>query len=206
MNKLSVVTDVDGVLLDWFDGFDQWMINDKRVKVDHSTLPSMYDLTDKYHVTSEQIVGYITEFNSSEKFGHLKPVHGALEYFMPLLNDNSMVWRWLSSGSIKSKEIQCMANRYSNLQDAFGSGFVDGLLLPMRESKVPYLKHLQTTDDHLVFIEDSLSHAMEAVKLDIKTILLDYPYNQQDEDPKLLFRVENWKDASELLIKFSQEI
>ena len=203
---LKIITDVDGVLLDWFSAFEKWIVEVKGIKPLHSTTPSTYKLTDKYPLTFKKIVDYIAEFNSSETFGNLKAIDGAVEYLGKLLADNTKEVVWLSSGSVEGKEEECFDMRSKNLKDHFGVD-IPGTLLVMQASKEEYLKkYKEEYGDSLVFIEDSLEHAEAAIKLGIKTILLNYSYNNNNKSSKLLRKAKDWKEIYSQINKIEEEI
>lgn len=203
---LKIITDVDGVLLDWFNGFEDWIVNVKGVKPLHDATPSMYKLTDKYPMSSKDIVKYIEEFNSSETFGKLNAVNGAVEYINYLLVDSTKDVAWLSSGSVEGKEEACFDMRSKNLRERFGKD-MPGTLLVMGASKKDYLaKYKEEYGDSLVFIEDSLDHAEVAVELGIKTILLHYPYNANKNRSKLLYGAKDWKEVYDRIGQIEKEI
>lgn len=203
---LKIITDVDGVLLDWFPAFENWIIEVKDIKPLHDTTPSTYKLTDKYPLTSKEIVDYIAEFNTSSAFGELKAIDGAVEYLGMLLQDNSKDISWLSSGSVEGHEEECFDMRSKNLRNCFGKD-IPGTLLVMRASKEEYLKkYKEEFNEDLIFIEDSLEHAEVAIKLGIKTILLGYSYNGTNKSSKLLYKAKNWKEVYLQVNKIEKEI
>lgn len=203
---LKIISDVDGVLLDWFNGFDNWIVNTKGIKPLHNTTPSMYKLEDKYPLTGDEIADCIAEFNSSDEFGSLQPIDGSVEHLGYLLADSTKEVAWLSSGSVEGKEELCFEMRSKNLKACFGTD-IPGTLLVMRASKVEYLKEYKAEyGDNLVFIEDSFEHAQTAVKLGIKTILLDYAYNNNTSRSKLLYKAKNWEEIYSLIDRVENEI
>lgn len=203
---LKIITDVDGVLLDWFPAFEKWIIEVKGVKPLHDTAPLTYKLTDKYPLTSEELVKHIAEFNTSNAFGELKAIDGAVEYLGMLFEDNSKDVSWLSSGSVEGHEEECFDMRSKNLRDCFGKD-IPGTLLVMKTSKEEYLKkYKEEFGEDLIFIEDSLEHAEVAIKLGIKTILLGYSYNGTKKNLKLLYKAKNWKEVYSQINKIEKEI
>jgi|SRR6185437_9508186 len=203
---LKIITDVDGVLLDWFNGFEKWITEVKGVKPTHDATPSMYKLTDKYPFTSKEIVKLIEEFNSSPYFGELKPIDGSVEFLKKLLEDNTKEVAWLSAGSVAGQEELCFDMRANNLKECFGTD-ITGTLLVMDTPKDAYLeKYKEEMGDSLVFIEDSLSHAETAIKLGIRTILLGTTYNNTKNKSKLLYRAESWENIYNIIDKIEKEI
>jgi len=203
---LNIITDVDGVLLDWFNGFERWIVDVKGIKPLHDTTPSKYALTDKYPLTSKEIVDYIAEFNSSEYFSQLKPVDGSIEFLSMLLLDKTKNIVWLSSGATEGKEEECFDMRAKNLKECFGVD-MPGTLLPMSAKKDECLKKYKEEFGYdMVFIEDSLDHAKTAIKLGIKTILLGYSYNTTHYSSKLLYKAKNWSEIYSAVAKIEEEV
>ena len=203
---LKIITDVDGVLLDWFSAFETWIVEVKGIKPLHGNTPSTYRLTDKYPLTSEELVEHIAEFNTSNAFGELKAIDGAVEYLGLLFQDNSKDISWLSSGSVEGHEEECFDMRSKNLKDCFGKD-IPGTLLVMKTSKEGYLKeYKEEFGEDLIFIEDSLEHAEVAIKSGIKTILLGYSYNGTNKSSKLLYKAKNWKEVYSQINKIEKEI
>lgn len=203
---LKIITDVDGVLLDWFHGFEDWIINVKNIQPLHDSTPSMYKLTDKYPLASEEIVEYIKEFNSSEAFAKLSPIDDSVEWVNHLIQDSTKEIVWLSSGSVEGHEEECFDRRSANLKECFGVD-MPGTLLVMRAGKEEYLKKYQEEfGENLIFIEDSLEHAEAAINLGIKTILLGYSYNTNKIKSKLLYNAKNWKEIYSLVNKIEKDI
>ena len=203
---LKIITDVDGVLLDWFKGFETWITEVKGVKPIHDATPSMYKLTDKYPFTSEELFKLIEEFNSSSYFGELKPIGESVEYLGRLLVDNTKSVVWLSAGSVEGREEECFDMRSKNLKECFGTD-IPGTLLVMDTPKDQYLAQYQKEmGDDLVFIEDSLSHAEVAIKMGIRTILLGTTYNNSKNKSKLLYRAKDWAEIYNIIGKIEKEI
>lgn len=203
---LKVITDVDGVLLDWFKGFETWITEVKGVKPIHGATPSMYRLTDKYPLTTKEISDHIAEFNSSSYFAELKAIDGAVQFLNFLMMDNTKDVAWLSAGSVEGHEEECFDRRSANLRNCFGRD-IPGTLLVMDTPKDDYLKaYKEECGDDLVFIEDSLSHAEVAIKLGIRTILLNYSYNTTKNNSKLLYKAKNWEDIYNIIDVIEKEI
>lgn len=196
---MNVITDVDGVLLDWESAFEGWMTKHRNVVPNHSLSPNTYNMEDKYGLKDQEILSHINEFNATVAFGHLAPVRDALEVVPGLLGTERFDWFWLSCARPDgdSDGHETAIRRFFNIKDVFGYP-MQGLCLKVRESKVSALK---TFDPHKsVFIEDSLAHAMEGARAGFCTFLLDYPYNQTpNKMPNAIVRVRSWADIQRKL-------
>ena len=75
----TILTDCDGVLLDWEKGFEIWMGEQGYVKIPDFDVTA-YGLSVHYGMTKEKIKKLIREFNSSAAIGYLKPFRDATRY------------------------------------------------------------------------------------------------------------------------------
>ena len=84
-NKRIILTDVDGVLLEWEHHFTKWML--QRTLFDergaryhpHRLLPdkqNTYEMAERFGVTKDEIRKHIREFNSSAWMGTQRPMLG----------------------------------------------------------------------------------------------------------------------------------
>ncbi len=71
---------------------------------------------------------------------------------------------------------------------------------PYSEFKIRESKRLKIE----VFLEDALDYALPISKQDIEVILFDRPWNQAAELPKNVHRINDWKEAMELLLKLEK--
>ena len=77
-NKL-ILTDCDGVILDWERGFENWMAEKGYVKLPNYDVKA-YSLSIHYGIPKEEIKLLIKQFNESAAIGYLEPYHDAHEF------------------------------------------------------------------------------------------------------------------------------
>ncbi|HEY6436780.1 MAG TPA: hypothetical protein VIY47_09320, partial [Ignavibacteriaceae bacterium] len=79
MNKKKIIlTDADGVLVTWIDGFQKFM-KDKG----HELIPDTehhYGISDRYHVSDEESRLLVREFNEGPYLSSLLPYKDSLKY------------------------------------------------------------------------------------------------------------------------------
>ena len=86
MNKDKVIlTDCDGVVLDWEEGFSVWMEHHGHSKVDGYQY--MYTIGDRYGMSYEAGSKMVKQFNESAAIGFLPPLRDA-QYYVKLLHEN----------------------------------------------------------------------------------------------------------------------
>lgn len=194
---MNIITDVDGVLLNWELGFQNWMEGQKGVIPKHRNDPSTYDLQDKYDLPDGRILDFIEEFNIDPSFGKLLPVRDSALVVPNLLQHKDLDWFWLSCASRRDGRDATLTKemRHHNLEYEFGQP-IEGECLKIRDSKINALQSFDPANS--IFIEDSLSHALDGAELGYQTFLLAYPYNRPvDEYPDNLHWVSNWFDIWE---------
>ena len=88
MSKKVIVTDCDGVLLDWEEGFGVWMEHNGHNMVPDGKL--IYNIAERYGmdaVTGKQMV---KQFNQSAAMGFLPPLRDAQYYVKTLVREASV--------------------------------------------------------------------------------------------------------------------
>lgn len=181
-----ILTDVDGVLLDWFAGFRAYLVGlGIQVK---SGDPDDWSMVGWAPLTSPEIQAHIATFNSSPAFGQLKPYLGAVEVLRKLWSSGHDIVAITSCSS----DPEVIKLREENLRRAFGPIFKEVICLPLMESKVPSLQRFPES----IWVEDSLHGAKAGVEAGHWTFILDKPYNQIASLPRVS-RVNSWYEIHE---------
>lgn len=177
---MLLLTDVDGVLLDWFSQFKSF-IHSKNI-TPTADRPSDWSLKD--WLPDHDIVGLISEFNSSEAFGDLPPLPDAMAAIPQL---RKMGYRLVAVTSCSS-EHGVVQRRRENLIRHFGH-FEDIICLPLGTRKLDVLELYHPT----WWVEDRFEHALEGVEAGHKAVLLNRPHNQHLSHPGLI-RAQDWHE------------
>lgn len=186
---MKIITDCDGVLLDWAYAFDIWMCEKGFVRIENTN--HFYDQTDRYKITLNESIKLIEEFNESACVGFIPAYKDAVEYVTKL---SELGYRFdVISCLAQDKHSQFL--RKKNLIHLFGDVFdyIDcGLLIS--DGKFNYLKNRYNNKNYF-WVEDSISHAISGQKVGLKSILMDHPYNKEWDG----IRVNNWKEVYNLI-------
>lgn len=188
MNKKLILTDVDGVLLDWEQAFHDWMEAQGFVKGEIPT----YDMHVLYNHEKAHIKALIREFNNSAWMCCLKPLRDAVDGVTKLAEQG---YRF---GAITSLSLDPYAGklRKENLENVFGDvfDFVECLDTgaDKDEALAPY------KDSGLYWLEDKPENAVLGAELGLKTILIKHDHNAEfsHEDIK---SVDNWAQIVEII-------
>jgi FMN phosphatase YigB (HAD superfamily) len=181
-----IVTDCDGVLLDWEFAFDVWV-----AEKGYKRLPGTEEIFwagSRYGIHNDDVLKLIMEFNESACIGFLPPLRDAVHY-VKLLAEQGYQFDVVSSLHV-DRYAQML--RVNNLTHLFGDVFRKiNAHLSIVGSKEDFLRE-HYSDSSCWWIEDRTDHADAGANVGMKPMLMDHPYNQRYDGPAL--RVYNWQD------------
>ena len=197
-----ILTDVDGVLLEWEHHFTKWML--QRTLFDergaryhpHRLLPdkeNTYEMAERFGVTKTEIRKHIREFNRSAWMGTQRPMLESQTWVKLLAAEG---WTFIPITS-QTSDIPAQQLRKRRLGELFGDHvFINYHILGTGADKDSALAEFHNTG--LYWVEDKPNNAVAGLKYGLKPILIDHPYNRDFEHPEVI-RVSNWKQIHEIL-------
>lgn len=191
-----ILTDCDGVLLNWDDSFFEWL-KQKQNNKDLIFDISKYNLEERYGIPYSNIIHSLCiEFNNSAVIGFLPPLRDSVKYVKKIYKETGYKFLVISSlGECKFSQ----KLRTKNLIETFGKDvFYDFIYLPNGASKSEILK--QWKDSESWWIEDKIENVIEGLNNNLNCILMNHPYNISREIPDKIFRVNNWKEIYNLIV------
>ena len=108
-----ILTDADGVLLNWRDSFDSWMMRQHGIFATGDV--NVYDQVERYE--DPEIWKKIVEFNSSANIGWLPPLYDSVKYVRKIYEELGMKFTVITS---LSKNPYAQKLRTQNLINIFG--------------------------------------------------------------------------------------
>ena len=186
-----ILTDIDGVVLNWEDRFHEWM-EDKGFNRVHSL---DYLLHEHYHdVTEERAADLCRHFNSSGWVSDLLPYKDARTGIATFLDAGYTFIGITAMGADPySRQL-----RQKNLDDVFGKGaFKDIIITSDSENKESELSQYAGTKTP--WLEDKFSNAVAGHKLGLKSYIFTHKYNKEDSYSGIT-RVDNWAELIEYLL------
>ena len=197
-----ILTDVDGVLLEWESHFTEWMLqrnyyDDQEQRVyPYKLLPdkqNTYEMADRFGLSIIQIRKEIREFNKSAWMGTQCPMPDSQTWVKLLAAEG---WTFIPITS-QTSDIPAQQLRKKRLGELFGDHiFKNYHILDTGSDKDSVLAEFHNTG--LYFIEDKPKNALTGLKYGVRPILIDHPYNRDFQHPDVI-RVNNWKQIHELL-------
>jgi FMN phosphatase YigB (HAD superfamily) len=109
-----ILTDCDGVLLDWEKGFNEWMSSKGYTKV----VEGIYDISKTYGLEKEVGKRLVREYNESAWMGYLKAFRDARSGVAKLY-EAGYRFHCITSLSLDKKAKRL---RMQNLENVFGKG------------------------------------------------------------------------------------
>lgn len=184
MDKI-ILTDCDGVLLDWEEKFKTWV---ERLGYNFNpAYNSHYSINERYgipHGLGSELVG---QFNSGSDFESLAPWRDSVEYVKRLSSEG---WQFVVI-TTAGEHPWTYGLRMNNLINVFGEGVFKSLhILPLHSDKGTELVKYQGSK--LCWIEDKLSNSVLGIKFGLTPLLMDAPYNKDYNSA--IRRVNNWKE------------
>jgi len=199
-----ILTDVDGVLLEWEHYFTKWLqLRSYFDKNGNRNYPyklldsgqDNYDMSKRFGISKETISQEIREFNRSAWMGTQRPMLES-QTWVKLLHAEG--WTFVPITS-QTSDIPGQALRKKRLGELFGEHvFSNYHILGTGADKDSALAEFHDTG--LYWVEDKPKNALAGLKYGLKPILIDHPYNKDFNHPDII-RVNNWKQIHEILSK-----
>jgi FMN phosphatase YigB (HAD superfamily) len=191
MNKL-ILTDADGVLLDWEWAFSVWM-RERGYTLTADNKKSYY-LHHHYNELEEKDAKKIVkQFNESAAIGFLPALRDSTYYVKRLHEEYGYQFRVITSLSL-DKDAQRL--REMNLRKIFGDAIESVICLATGADKDEALAPYEGSK--MWWIEDKPQNADVGHKLGLKSILVEHGHNMDHMCPYPV--VKNWKEIYELII------
>jgi hypothetical protein len=190
-----ILSDADGVLLDWRHGFLKWLPEEISSTACPEEMKNYY-FNNAFDWSREHIDNLAEEFNMSPAIERLQPYRDSVK-FVRMLGEAGFTFHVCSAmgGNELSRKL-----RIRNLKAVFGDyfGIVD--TLPEGSSKAAWLD--QFTGSDYFWIEDHVGHAQDGYDLGLKSILVGDVTNSHHNDLPFPRVSENkpWEEIYSIII------
>ena len=187
-----ILTDCDGVLLDWLNEFKTWM--DYRGYKVIEKESNAYDISKVYGITRDEGFEMVMEFNASSWMLSLSPFGGAIHYVQKLHREYGYVFHCITS---MSKDPKAKELRRMNLDNVFGKGiFTELECLDCGADKDEALEKYR--DSSCWFFEDMPKNADTGLDFGLNSILLAQPHNADYTGAARV--AADWKEVFEIVV------
>lgn len=186
-----ILTDCDGVLLDWYSKFIWWM--DMFKGIHHTGKGDSYKLELAFGIDSATVRACVNEFNESDHFGDLLPHEDAGNVVRKMAYEEGYRFGVITACGITP---ETHARRKHNLMTIFGDVFEFVDCIPLNVSKEESIRNRVFEYAPLVWVEDSISHAKTGANLGLDSFLINQPYNRNHNDHRII-RVDSWSEIND---------
>ena len=177
-----ILTDCDGVLLDWEKGFNEWMSSKGYTKV----VEGIYDISKTYGLEKEVGKRLVREYNESAWMGYLKAFRDARSGVAKLY-EAGYRFHCITSLSLDKKAKRL---RMQNLENVFGKGvFKELVCLDTGADKDEALAEYEGSGFY--WLEDKTENAECGLKFGLKSILIHHAHNVDCDNPDVIV-CEDW--------------
>jgi hypothetical protein len=189
LNKV-ILTDCDGVLLNWEYAFTVWM--DQHFLFKEVVDPNSYDVGIRYGLTRDRKEELVRFFNESAAIGFLPPLRDAMYYVDLLHRKHGYTFHMITS---LSKDESAQKLRIQNTQKLFGeTAFTKFIFEDTGADKDDVLEPYR--DSGLFWIEDKVENAQLGDRLGLESIVVEHAHNMNNgEFPTFA----SWKEIYEYI-------
>jgi hypothetical protein len=193
LDKL-ILTDCDGVCLDWEWAFNVWMQEHGFEEVVGSKLS--YDMSVRYGIPKEQVRKLIKVFNESAAIGFLPAMRDSVYYIKRLHEEHGFRFHAITSLSL---DPNAQKLREMNIHKLFGpTAFERVVCLDTGADKHEALEEYEGTG--CWWIEDKPENAVAGYRAGLKCLLLEHGHNMHHDHPDIHL-VKNWREIFEIVAK-----
>ena len=187
-----ILTDCDGVLLNWRDPFDAWMMREKNIFAEGDV--RVYDQADRYNMPD--IFEYVLEFNNSSNIGFLPPLYDSVKYVKKIHEELGYKFTVITSLSLNRYTQEL---RTKNLQNIFGKEVFDEFVyLDTGADKDDILGKFATWHPGAYWIEDKVKNAVHGAEVGLQPLLMKHPHIKT-ENTEGIPKMSNWRMVYEQL-------
>lgn len=192
MKEKLILTDCDGVLLDWEWAFRVWMTEKGYQFVETGKLE--YGLHHHYKdITKVEIKKLVKFFNESASIGFLPALRDSVHYVKRLHEEHGYQFRVITSLSLDKNAAKL---REMNLHKIFGNAIESVICLDTGADKDEALAPYEGTG--MWWIEDKPENADVGHNLGLRSILIEHGHNMHHQCNYDL--AKNWKQIYSIII------
>lgn len=182
-----ILTDIDGVVLDWEEGFSVWAEHHGHTKVEGYQF--VYSIGERYGMSYQAGSNLVKIFNESAAIGFLPPLRDA-QYFIKKLSEQHG-YKFIAVTSLSLDPYAHML-RERNLKKLFGDAFVEVICLDTGADKDEILAELSKKYQGNFWIEDKPENLKVGIECGFNGILMEHGHNMDHKEPGYV--VKNWEE------------
>jgi hypothetical protein len=193
MNKI-ILTDCDGVLLNWEYAFCTWMEQHGFTQIENGN--HYYDLAERFAITKTEAKAKVKIFNESAAIGFLPALRDAMFYVKRLHEEHGFTFHCITSLSLDPSAYEL---RKMNLEKLFGpTAFTKLICLDTGADKDEALAKYRNKGYY--WVEDKYENAVAGLKYGLKPVLIEHGFNMNEPVLDGMVKCLNWKEIYEHIV------
>lgn len=190
INEKLILTDCDGVLVDWVYSFRNWMARHGHLMKRSDT----YDLAVCYGIEKAEVKQMVRMFNESANIHYIPPLRDAIKYVKKLHEEHGFVFHCITSLSLDPFAAKA---REHNLKALFGeTAFEEIICLDTGADKNDALAPYEGTG--CFWVEDKEENAVVGHKMGLNALLIEHEHNKNFHHEGVV-KVKNWKEIYHMI-------
>jgi hypothetical protein len=182
-----ILTDCDGVLLDWEYHFYKWVLESHGLE----QKTSLYSVAKALDIPWKDGAKLIQTFNKSEMMRSLSPLRDAVKYVRKLHEEHGYIFHVITS---QTDDPIAQEYRKENLRNVFGDVFDGFTILKTGQNKDKELMKWEGTECY--WIEDKVNNLKMGNDAGLEGILIAHNWNMDCFDET---KVKTWKEIYNII-------
>lgn len=189
MTNKYILTDCDGVLLDWRSAFMTWM-TDQGYDIINPNYPANF-LHEGYGITHREISKLVNLFCNSSRIGFLEPLEHSVENILAIYKETGYKFVVITA---LGDDICTQRLRMDNLIRIYGNDIFQEFIFTSHDKSEPLDRF---KDNALFFVEDKFSNATLSLTFGIQSFIIKQPWNRHrinQISKSQIIEVDDWRD------------
>ena len=197
--KKTLLTDCDGVLLDWLSGIPEFLAS-QGLDSDHlmdGLMGNQFIPIEKIFMseTVEQALSRMNDYHRSDCMKKLPIMEPGAEASLKRLSDEYEIIVVTSFSEDKAAQ----KNREENLQLRYGNSISDLICLPFSANKTDVLRDLAKSRDVSLWVDDQIKHVYHGINAGINSY--QYTYNMScGRNTGEVRELDSWRKIEKMLL------
>jgi FMN phosphatase YigB (HAD superfamily) len=192
-NEKIILTDCDGVMLDWEGAFSQWMIQKGYTK----QVDAIYDISTAYGIEKADGKRLVKEFNESAWMGFLPAFRDARSGVAKLVEAG---YQFVVITSLSLDE-KARLLRISNLKNVFGMNVCKEVICldTGADKDAALAEYTAKYPDAKFWLEDKTENAECGLQFGLTSVLIKHGHNEDCDNPAIK-KLDDWNAIADYII------
>jgi uncharacterized HAD superfamily protein len=197
MIKKLILTDVDGCLVSWEQGFIEFMENygiPQNPGKENSFL-----INERFNCSASKSYSLMDEYATSEYIAKLNPINNSVAV-VKRLKEKGYEFIAITSLGTDPKSYEY---RWNNLTNLYGDAFSRLIMLSGGSGKYDTLSQFIGQSD--IWVEDQLKNAIDGADLGFQSFLMTQMHNDKPIFDERIIRVNTWNEIEDWITNQENE-